>query len=127
MREILFRGKCSHKEQWVEGDLGHRKSRFCEAHTVGICDAYGTYVGVIPETVSQFTGLLDKNGKKIFEGDIVKALFDFGPAGTEERVATVTFDGFGISLQHWIFEEKGCLPEIISNIHDNPELLEAVK
>jgi len=73
--------------------------------------------------LEQYTGLIDKNGNKIFEGDIVKAIYDYGPAGEIERIVEVVFDPFGTNLQDWIFKEDGYLPEVIGNIHDNPELL----
>lgn len=66
MREILFRGKREDCGEWCFGSLC---KMFDGYH---ICDTYGTAERVIPETVGQYTGLTDKNGNKIFEGDIVK-------------------------------------------------------
>lgn len=86
---------------------------------------------VIPETIGQFIGLTDKNGKKIFEGDIVDVLYDANYAGVAaERIGKfeVVFDrgcfmkrkkdGFG--LFHFIASD---VHTVIGNIHDNPELL----
>ena len=124
LREIEFRGKIANGE-WVYGSLIYSDNiepaiyfEFGKG-TVKTFD----FVYVKPETVGQFTGLKDKNGKKIFEGDIVNATYDCGPAGEKERIVEVVFGSFGTNLQDWIFKEDGYLPEIIGNVHDNPESL----
>ena len=125
MREILFRGKCIDDGEWVYGDLYHRNEEV-------LINNYqqGFNLAVSPETVGQFTGLTDMNGKKIFERDVLQFNYTGKNHGVEGK-ATVIFEHgkFGV-LWGW-HKEFVCLDgfanttiEVIGNIHDNPELLE---
>lgn len=149
MREILFRGVETDREEWVYGYLIHDS----------ICNSTVPYIGylsheqadtenrdivpVIPETVGQFTGLTDKNGKKIFEGDIIHVNYTISVpvgAGPLLRIvkhsidykSVVAFDNcrFFLKKQNGEIFEMHLVPgeiEVIGNIHDNPDLLEADK
>ena len=121
MREILFRGKTDNGE-WEQGDLFN----FFDYGTF-IHDGRYHSVKVIPETIGQYTGLTDKNGKKIFEGDIVRIGFEDKIWETAREV--VFEEG------QWFFKDNtktqksyigawgNSVVEVIGNIHDNPELL----
>lgn len=124
MREILFRGK-DVKENWHIGLLAKSGNGWYISNSAGIPLAYA----VIPSTVGQYTGLTDKNGTKIFEGDIVDVAYDIDYVGiSAERIGAfiVVFENGCFmkrnekGLFHFIPSDK-C--KVIGNIHDNSELL----
>lgn len=133
MREILFRGKRTYNGEWIEGHLiwcEDGRARIIPSHTDIFCYEMDESIiqtvahRVIPETVGQYTGLTDKNGAKIFEGDIIS----FECSGC----ALITWDDDDARFVI-LYDENdktdfsafwGKDVEIIGNIHDNPELLD---
>jgi len=148
MREILFRGQRVDTKEWVFGSLVKVPIKQDLYNTYRIyyqpfeCASSNTYHQVFPETVGQFTGLTDKNGKKIFEGDILQKwdvdydkcielnyIYDEEPMNaTKKDVATMgRFPVYWLRNESFGYEgddlESPNDWEIIGNIHDNPELL----
>lgn len=124
MREILFRGKRIDNGEWVEGSLVIWKDGSCSIE-IGNFEA-----AVDPSTVGQYTGMTDKNGKRIFEGDVVKAEYKGNNKGLD-GVGEVVFKECKFALVWGWHKEIVCLThfdnvefEVIGNIHDNPDLLE---
>ena len=122
MREILFRGKFGN--EWKYGFLSIEPKGLVikepyknESSNVWHIDA---------DTVGQYTGLTDKNGTKIFEGDIVKYGDTVHNVVFEQRNGTAYFGLVYSTLETLSFGHYQDLKqiEVIGNIHDNPELLE---
>lgn len=123
MREILFRGKHTKTGEWVEGLLlTENNDTFYIVKPKTDVDDIGWLDYVKPETVGQYTGLTDRNGKKIFEGDIVKYREEYGyiEYADQEAMFNICFDTWFTDFDHIYGKEI----EIIGNIRDNPELLE---
>lgn len=129
MREILFRGK-DIKGNWYEGLLAHNiaKDEWYISNKAGISTAYQ----VRPETIGQFTGLTDKNGVKIFEGDVVRISEDYYDglhySGNEVYYSDGAFcveyetPEYDVTSIGFLVRE-GVEVEVIGNIYDNPELI----
>ena len=133
MREILFRGKRLDNGEWVEGDLRHG-GYYSGDKEVYITQNRPVLINypVDPETVGQFTGRVDKNGRKVFEGDII-SITAFAPnifVGVvlwddhdqcylivKDPIEQIHIDDFGNY-------GKPSYYEAIGNIHDNSELLD---
>lgn len=126
-REILFKAKCTDGNNWIYGDLIHR----IEGTSIGVVDSDGLHeMYVDKNTVCEYTGLCDKHGKKIFEGDILKedrydlireVIWEMSCGSCCTQVI-----GFGASGSgHTDFISLSDLDrvEIIGNKFDNPELL----
>ena len=142
MREILFRGKRLQGGDWVEGyffksDINKRARESGKATliftpdcdtSITVPECHNSFM-VVSDTVGQYTGLLDKNGKRIFEGDIAKVL-----QGKDKDIAYVGFENGAFMLYPktgniyertlWEYWYNDWDVEVIGNITDNPELLE---
>lgn len=138
MRTIKFRGKRLDNGKWLYGNLVELRNPFnpndapaCfimpKEVNIAAPDSIAEQEVVIPDTVGQFTGLLDKNGQEIYEGDIVAN--DFGNAYIVNMAVEWCTDGYwalheidGDDTMHFVADYLKEI-ELIGNIHDNPELL----
>lgn len=134
MREILFRGKRTDNGEWVEGSLTlfNKTVTYAEItyqHEFEEGKFYIVRADVDPSTVGQYTGLDDKNGKRIFDGDVAKVM-----QGKDKDIAYVGFENGAFMLYPrtgniyertlWEYWYNDWDVEIIGNITDNPEFLE---
>lgn len=157
MREIIFRGRRIDNGEWVEGFFyQHPLTKEC---FIGVHDfnsysiAYMGNLGcpvfskIIPETLGQYTGLKDLNGVRIFEGDIIRYIYEPGKGFWNANQLSVIqygktgwqFDGIMGTNKYALM--TGCLSaipfnqdlenipefEVIGNIHDNPEIAEGAR
>ena len=120
MREIFFRGKRVDNGKWVEGNYSIDVSGRVDILPIDNL----VFFEVIPETVGQFTGLTDKNGKKIFEGDILESDSErFVVEWDDEFLGFYLTDVNPRYQGYAMFADVADDGYIIGNIHDNPELL----
>lgn len=150
MREILFRGKALKNNEWVYGFYHNETSKESPSSDRKVTRHHiytqGFDLFVDPETIGQYTGLTDKNGTKIFEGDIVRILYTDWTSKSENdtrtldeylrdiaKIGVVEWDRYYPQF-HIHFMDKdnynslnygryGFI-EVIGNIYDNPEILE---
>ena len=139
MREILFKAKHKNwrelpkEEWWVEGSYHHQTDYYgdpCDKHyiidgTETDMEGYGGHYEIDPETLCQYTGMVDRNGKRIWENDIVKH-------EVSDTIGTVKWyqeDYVGWCVDDIVIDEQQFTDEmwneceVIGNIFDNPELL----
>lgn len=136
VREILFRGKRADNGAWIYGYYTMAKW-YLDEKGINVMLPIGAmfyprseiseWHEVLPETVGQYTGLTDKNGKKIFEGDILKGQYDEDSPEDIAILVVLWDNGWRIQQGDRVpdfLEELDCqICEVIGNIHDNPELL----
>ena len=122
MREILYRGKRVDNGDWGYGYAvkgNDKKYQMFIAASIGVGFFTGGIIAyeVIPETVGQYTGLCDKNGKKIFEGDIVES-----PNGTQGFIEWQNAEcAFLVNIGDDWQTMDDCTYEVVGNIYDNKE------
>ena len=132
MREILFKAKRKDNGKWIEG---HYQKRYDllgnEEHLIFYADSYTVweYAEIDPETLCEFTGRCDKNGKRIWENNVVWLVYD-----GKEHIYQIVWDNSELDFKATNGEENYgshfeyllCCDEIevIGNIFDNPELLQ---
>ncbi len=163
MREIKFRGKRKDNGQWIDGNLIHtishcdngmpemyfkqwEKETYYIQPIMTIGDERAEFIEVIPETIEQYTNLKDKNGKEIYEGDIIEFSYDIFTGNFDTRIGNGIIEFIGgafyikpfeienkkindIENEEWflLYSVNEDTLEVIGNIHDNPELLEESK
>ena len=125
IREVIFRGKRTDNGEWIEGSL--LGIDWCDkpsTYSIAPNTPVSVFYSVLPETVGQYTGLTDKNGKRIFEGDIVSLVKHDGliykVVYVPCRYELVNSKGVNCFVLD-IYKSENI--EVIGNIHDNPELL----
>ena len=133
MREILFKGKRIDNDEWIDGYYQKRHDFLGnEEHLIFYADGHTVFdhAEVSSGTLCQFTGLCDKNGKKIWENDILMAHLD------ESYPEDVTYETVEWNVAGWVGCETDSIDrqyldkfdlehyEVVGNIFDNPELLQ---
>ena len=127
-REILFKAKRTDNGEWVEGYYVYCRKRHYILpllnEAIGYDEREDEWIEIEPDTICLFTGLSDKNGKKIWENDIVEIASEDGYFLCEwdDDTARYVLNGDGLTVD---FDNYyGYEVEVIGNVFDNPELLE---
>ena len=141
MRPIKFRAQDLASNKWLYGDLRHHKDDVC------IFEQGGTKGEQVKhDTIGQFVGLKDKNGKEIYEGDIMYSEFSDGSGGysligwNEREASFGMMDAYSYQSKQEGYDfpefknyvliahlQKALICEVVGNIYDNPELLTKTK
>lgn len=133
-REILFRGKSIYTGQWLYGDLVHTADRKRTAILVNDSETYAEY-RVKPDSVGQFTGVYDRRGERVYEGDIMEWL-QVLPGGhsrmrrgrvefrIEEGAFVVISNSMTMDGREVVKSLLNCTNNltVVGNIYDNPKL-----
>lgn len=130
MREILFKAKRKDNGKWVEGYVVRKHGLYFIYDIVNSESCRQNIYEIDPETLCQFTGLCDKNGKRIWENDILMAHLD------ESYPEDTTYETVEWGVAGWVTHEANSIDkqyldefdlehfEVVGNIFDNPELLQ---
>ena len=121
IREVIFRGKRTDNGEWIEGSL--LGIDWCDkpsTYSIAPNTPVSVFYSVIPETVGQYTGLTDKNGVKIFEGDIVDYISS--DVIGNPKTGTIIVEDM-TDYDTMIYLNHSDELQIVGNIHDNPDIL----
>lgn len=124
-REILFRGKVKLPDNYRGHNLLHRNGDW----VYGLMNSNGSIRGIFVDTntIGQYTGLTDKNGARIFEGDIIKTMIFQDAYGTDKFCVQFVQGNFCVCHNDtgnvWTLRSCAESVKVIGNVYDNPELL----